>query len=79
MVELRLKADSTRRAMEAFEQRGPNRVAGVSFRGAWVDTQREMVFALVESDDENLVREASLAWADVGDCEIHPVVEIEQF
>jgi hypothetical protein len=79
MVEVRLKPGSTRRAVEAFEQRGPNRTLGVSMKGAWVDTRKEVIYALVESADEGLVCEASRSWAEVGDCEINPVVEIEQF
>jgi hypothetical protein len=79
MVELRLKPGSTYRAIDAFEQRGPNRTAGVSFRGAWVGTRSEVIYALVESAEEALVCEASRAWAEVGDCEISPVVDIEQF
>jgi hypothetical protein len=79
MVELVLKPGSTYRAMDAFELRGPNRNPGVVFRGAWVGIRSELVFALVESEDEALVREASRAWADVGEYKINPVVEIEQF
>lgn len=79
MVELQLRSGSTYRAMDAFEERGPNRNAGVSLRGAWVGTRSEVVFALVESEDESLVRDASSAWADVGVYTINPVVEIEQF
>jgi hypothetical protein len=79
MVELRLKPGSTRRAVATFEERGPNRTLGVSLRGAWVDTQKEVIYALVESADEGLVCEASRSWAEVGDCQINPVVDIEQF
>jgi hypothetical protein len=79
IVELRLKSGSTRRAVDAFEQRGPNRTLGVSLKGAWVGTRSEVVFALIESENEELVREASRAWAEVGDCEINPVIELEQF
>ena len=79
MVELKLIPGSTRQAVEAFEQRGPNRSPGVAMRGAWVGTGEDFIFALVESDDESLVLKASQAWADVGDCEIHPVIDIEQF
>lgn len=79
MVEARLKTGSTRSAIEAFEQRGPNRTLGVSYRGAWIDTRRELVYVLLESEDEQLVHEACRAWADIGDSEIHAVVEIEQF
>jgi len=79
MVELVLKPGSTYRAMDAFELRGPNQNPGVALRSAWVGIRSELVFALVESDDEELVRNASRTWADVGDCKINPVVEIEQF
>ncbi|HEY2894660.1 MAG TPA: DUF3303 family protein [Pirellulales bacterium] len=79
IVEMVLKPGSTYRAMDAFELRGPNRNPGVALRGAWVGIRSELVFALVESEDEALVREASRAWADVGEYKINPVVEIEQF
>lgn len=79
MVELRLKPGSTRRAVDAFEERGPNRTLGVFLKGAWVSSKQEVIYALVESENENLVCEASRSWAEVGDCSISPVVEIEQF
>jgi hypothetical protein len=79
IVEMRLRPGSKNRAIDAFELRGPNRSPGVALRGAWVGVGSEIVFALVESDEERLVREASHSWEDVGDSVIHPVVEIEQF
>lgn len=79
MVVLRLKPGSMCCAVETFEERGPNRTLGVSLKGAWVDTRSEVIHALVESADEALVCEASRSWAEVGDCEINPVIEIEQF
>jgi hypothetical protein len=79
IVEMRLKPGSTNPAIEAFELRGPNRTTGVSFRGAWVGVGSEIVFALVESEEERLVQEACLSWAEVGNSVIYPVVEIEQF
>lgn len=79
MVRSRLKPGSVPRAIEAFETRGPNRSPGVSFRGAWVDSHSELVFVLVDSAEESLVRDASRTWGDILEIEIHPVVEIEQF
>ena len=79
MVEAQLKPGTTRQAVEAFEQRGPNRSPGVSFRGAWVDGRREVVYVLIESADENLVREASRTWAAMEDCKISSVVPIDQY
>ena len=79
IVELRLKPGSTNLAIDAFELRGPNRAAGVSFRAAWVSVGSEIVFALVESAEERLVQDACHSWAEVGASVIYPVVEIEQF
>lgn len=79
MVEFRLRPGSKNSVVDAFEQRGPNRNPGVTLLGAWVGTRRDLVFALGESDDESLIRQACLSWDDQGDFEIYPVVEIEQF
>lgn len=79
IVEFRLKPGSKNRAMDAFQQRGPNRNPGVSLRAAWVGTSSDVVFALGESDDESLFRQACASWGEVDDFVVHPVVEIEQF
>jgi hypothetical protein len=78
-VELRLKASSRNKAMDAFELRGPNRNPRVALRGAWVATGSDLVFAVVESDDESMVEQAARSWSDVSSFTIHAVVEIEQF
>jgi hypothetical protein len=79
IVEFRLKPGSRNKAVDAFDLRGPNRNPGVSLHAAWVGTNSDVVFALGESEDESLVRQACSSWAEVDDFIIHPVIEIEQF
>ncbi len=79
MVEFRLKPGSQRQIVEAFELRGPNRNPGVSFRGAWVGTRSDVIFALGESTDEALIVQACQSWDEEGAYTIYPVVDIEQF
>ena len=79
MVELTLKPGSKNTALEAFEQRGPNRLPGVTFRGAWIGARSDVVFALVESGEESLVASAAQSWNQHGECKITPVVDVEQF
>jgi hypothetical protein len=79
MVEFRVKPGNKNKALEAFEQRGPNRHPGVTFRGAWVGTHSDVVFVLAESADESLVTQAAQSWTESGDFRITEVVNVEQF
>ena len=79
MVELRLKSGVKNKALEAFEQRGPNRTPGVMLRGAWVADRKDLVFALLESADEALIAQAASSWSEFGDSQITSVHDIEQF
>ncbi len=79
MVEFHLKSDSKKKAVEIFEQSGPNRNPGVAFRGAWVGMRSDMVFVLTESDDEALVAKVAEGWREYGDHRIHPVIDFENF
>jgi Domain of unknown function (DUF3303) len=79
LVQLRLKPGCQDKAMELFEQQGPNRTPGVSFRQAWINTRSHVVFAVVESDDASHVDKAAQSWARLADLEIHPVIDMEQF
>jgi hypothetical protein len=78
MVELRLKSGVKSKALEAFEQRGPNRTPGVTLRGAWVADRKDLVFALLESADEALIAKAASSWGEFGDSQITSVHDIEQ-
>jgi gamma-glutamyl-gamma-aminobutyrate hydrolase PuuD len=79
MVEFRVNAGSKNKVVEAFEQRGPNRNPGVTFHGAWIGKNSDVVFALVESADESLVTSAAKSWTEFDDYRITPVIDVEQF
>jgi hypothetical protein len=83
MVEFRIKPGDKDSAVEAFELRGPNRNPGVTFRGAWIGANTDVVYALVESADEAQVAKSAQFWAEQswahGDHRITPVIDIEQF
>jgi hypothetical protein len=79
MIEFRVKPGHKESALERFERNGPNRLPGVSLRSAWVGTRSDVVFALVESDDESLVTAAAQSWNGHADATVHAVVDIEQF
>lgn len=79
IVEFRLKTGNKNQALAAFEERGPNRSPGVIFRGAWIGTRSDVIFALVESADEALVSQAARSWKEDVDFEVTEVLDIEQF
>lgn len=79
MVEFRLKPGSKNKAAEVFEQRGPNRTPGVTFRQAWIGASTDVVFVLVESSDEALVGKLAQSWSEHGQSQIYRVIDAEQF
>jgi hypothetical protein len=79
MVEFSVKSGNKDKAIQAFEQRGPNRSPGVTFRSAWIGKNSDVVFALVESTDESLVSAAAKTWTESGEFRITPVIDLEQF
>jgi hypothetical protein len=79
MVEVQLKPGSRNEAVEAFEQRGPSRNSGVTFRGAWVGNRSDVAFVLVESDDEAHVAKAAELWSEFGQPRILQVIDIQQY
>jgi hypothetical protein len=79
IVEFHLKPGSKDKVVEIFEQQGPNRNPGVAFRGAWIGKDESIAFVLTESAEESLVANVCQAWSEYGDCEIHAVVDLEQY
>jgi len=79
LLKMRLKPGSLDQAIEAFEQRGPSRNPGVIFRQGWIDTRSQIAFVIIESSDQSLVEKAALSWAEFGESEIHPVIDIDQY
>jgi uncharacterized protein DUF3303 len=79
MIEFHVPPGDKRKAVEAFEQRGPNRNPGVTFCGAWIAAHSDVVFALAESGDESLVTDAAHSWSQSGKFRIIQVIDVEQF
>jgi hypothetical protein len=79
MAEFRLKPGVKNQAVEVFEQRGPNRIPGVRFLGAWVGNQSDVAFVLVDGDDEAVVARAVESWRAFGEAQIHSVIDIQQY
>jgi hypothetical protein len=79
MVQFQLKPGCKNKAMECFESRGPNRNPGVTFRGAWVGKDADVVFALVESEEESLVTTAGQSWGEFGTHQATAVLDIQQY
>ena len=79
MVEFRFKSGRKGHALELFESRGPNRNPGVTFRGAWIGTDSELAFVLVEAPDETHVANVTEAWGVHGESHITRVIDIEQY
>ena len=79
MIEFHLKPGVKRAVVEAFDLRGPNRIPGVSFRGAWIGTRNDVIYVLGEGADEALIDKACELWREHGDFEIVPVIDSEDF
>ena len=79
MIEFAVRPGNKNKAVQAFEQRGPNHNPGVTFHGAWVGKQADVIFALVESAEQSLVDSAAKTWSETGNFRITPVIDLEQF
>lgn len=79
MIEFRVKPGQRDPALNRFEEFGPNRIPGVAFRGAWVGARSDIVYALVESDDETLVSQAAQSWNAYADSTVNAVIDIEEY
>lgn len=79
MVEFHFYPDCKNKVVEVFELQGPNRNPGVKMRGAWIGNRSDIAFVLAESDDQTLIEKVAEGWAQFGNHQIHPVVEIDQY
>jgi hypothetical protein len=79
IVQFTLKAGAKNKAVEAFEQRGPNRNPGVTFAGAWIGRGEDVAFVLVEAEDEAHVAKATESWTHFGAATIHSVIDVQQY
>ncbi len=78
-VQFKSKPDTKERALEAFEIRGPNRNPGVTFLGAWIGRNEDVIFVLAESIDEAHLVDAAKSWNKYGDYKITPVVAYDEY
>jgi Protein of unknown function (DUF3303) len=79
IVEFKLQPGTKNHAVETFESRGPNRIPGVNFVGAWVATHADLIYAMGESSDATLAANACRTWDPEENFTITPVIDIEQF
>jgi hypothetical protein len=79
MVEVQLKPGTRNKAVEAFDERGPNRNPGVTFVAAWIGSHSDVAFVLVDAEDESRVAKTAASWPDFGDAKIHAVVDVQQY
>ncbi len=79
MIEVTLRPGQKNKAVELFEQRGPNRNPGVIFREGWIAKDSDCAFVLVEGADESLVAGAAKSWSEIGTFRITQVIDFEQF
>ena len=79
IVEFQLKPGTKEHAVAVFEQRGPNRHPGVSFKGAWIGSRSDIAFVLVDGVDEAEVARVARTWAAFGETKIHPVIDLQLF
>ena len=79
LVELQVKPQSINLILDQFELRGPNRVAGVHFRQAWISKKQDVIYALSDADNEAELLEACHHWDEFGTYRITEVVDIENY
>ena len=79
MVEFHLKPGIKRKAIEAFELKGPSRNPAVTFQGAWIGKNSDTVYVLAESTEESRIAKVADGWSEFGTYRIEPVINVEQF
>lgn len=57
-----------------FRDKGRLAPEGLKYVSSWVDVNFERCFQLMETDDENLLKEWIANWKDIVDFEYFPVV-----
>lgn len=78
-VQFKFKPGNKQKMMEAFELLGPNRNPGVRLLGAWIAKNEEAIYAIAESNDDDLLGKAAQFWGGFGDYEITPVIDLDQY
>lgn len=79
LVEVRLKHGVKNQVVDTFEIRGPNRNPAVQFVKAWLGVREDIAFVLISSEHESHLADSCRAWSTLGETEIHPVIDIEDY
>jgi hypothetical protein len=57
-----------------FREKGRMAPEGLTYVGSWIEANFDRCFQLIECDDARLLQDWILAWGDLADFEIVPVV-----
>jgi hypothetical protein len=57
-----------------FREKGRMAPEGLTYVGSWIEANFDRCFQLMECDDARLLQDWILAWGDLADFEIVPVV-----
>ncbi len=64
---------------ERFRARGRMMPEGVDYHASWVDPEGKRCFQIMETGDQELLREWMGRWNDLVDFEVYPVVTSAEF
>lgn len=74
MVIEHFKGRDARAIYARFREKGRMAPDGLVYVGSWIEANFDRCFQLMECDDARLLQEWILAWGDLADFEIVPVV-----
>ena len=64
---------------ERFQRQGRMLPADVAYHASWIDPATQRCFQLMEAPDRNALEPWALAWADLMELDIVPVVTSAEF
>lgn len=74
MVIEHFKGRDAKAVYARFREKGRMAPDGLRYVGSWIEANFDRCFQLMECDDAKLLQEWILAWGDLADFEIVPVV-----
>ena len=78
MVIERFRDRDARPIYRRFRDSGRMMPEGLTYVGSWVEANFDRCFQVMECDDARLLQEWILAWGDLAEFEIVPVVSSDQ-
>ncbi len=74
MVIEHFKGRDAKAVYARFRDKGRMAPSGLTYVGSWIEANFDRCFQLMECDDPRLLQDWILAWSDLTDFEIVPVV-----